>query len=273
MTEIHDADRARAGKLRGCPNGGRHSSAVLEACPADPLKLSLGRGAQVLLADRDRDVVELIAHTLRRAGLLTLAAHDEASALELFAAQCPSVVVLDTNGIDLIQQLRTRSRYAAIIVVTAGGTENERIRALELGADDYMNKPFSYRELLARVRACLRRRQPDSQRDDSTRASRIAVGHLVVDLDRHLATIAGREIHLSPTELRVLHYLMVRVGTVVPTRVLTKEFWRTEDDRTKDMVRVTVHRLRRKLESTSIRPPVLETIPRVGFRLVGEVAA
>jgi DNA-binding response OmpR family regulator len=122
---------------------------------------------QVLIADRDRQLVELIAHTLHRAGLRSAAAHDKTSALELFAAMRPSVVVLDTDGLDLLQQFRAASSDAAIIVLTARSTEDARVSALNLGADDYLTKPFSHRELLARIRACLRRSHLDWRRDDS----------------------------------------------------------------------------------------------------------
>jgi DNA-binding response OmpR family regulator len=246
---------------------------VAEGRSAEQPDVTAERRAQVLIADRDRELVELIAHTLRRAGLRSIAAHDERSALELFGSLRPSVVVLDSNGLDLLEQFRDGSRGAAIIILTANRSEDARIRALEGGADDYLTKPFSHRELLARIRACLRRSHPDSRVDGSLARSRIVVGQLLIDLDQHLATNEGRAMHLSRTELSVLHYLMVRAGTVVPTHALMREFWRTEDHKTRNAVRVTVHRLRRKLEPTSLEPRLLETIPHVGFRLVGELAA
>jgi DNA-binding response OmpR family regulator len=122
----------------------------------DPLKPAGGGRAQVLIADRDRELVELIAHILHRAGLSYAAAHETTAAVELFAAVRPSVVVLDTNGLDLLQQFGAASHQPAIIVVTTGSSEEERVSALDQGAHDYMTKPFSPRELLARIRACLR---------------------------------------------------------------------------------------------------------------------
>jgi DNA-binding response OmpR family regulator len=234
---------------------------------------SAERRVQVLIADRDHDLVELITHTLLRAGLRSTAAHDETSALELFGSVRPSVVILDTCSVDQLDQFRYASRDAAIIILTATGSEDARVRALEAGADDCLTKPFSHRELLARVRACLRRSHPDSRVDGPAAMSRMVVGQLVVDMNQHLATNDGRAMHLSRTELSVLHYLMVRVGTVVPTHVLMKELWKSEDRKTGNAVRVTVHRLRRKLEPTSLAPRLLETIPHVGFRLLGEVVA
>src|ERR1051325_1647548 len=115
------------------------------------LRIPAGGGrAEGLIADRDRELVELIAYVLHKAGLRYAAAHDTTAAMELFAAVRPSVVVLDTNGLDLLQQFRAGSHQPAIIVLTAGGSEEARGDTLDQGANDYVTKPFSPRELLAR---------------------------------------------------------------------------------------------------------------------------
>ena len=132
-----------------------------EVPSAEQPRVSLQRRAQVLIADRDRDLVELIAHTLQRAGVRSATAHDEKSAVELFFSLRPSVVLLDSNGLNLLGRFRNGSQDAAIIILTANAREDARIGAFEAGADDYLTKPFSHRELLARVRACLRRSYPD----------------------------------------------------------------------------------------------------------------
>jgi len=138
----------------------------------DPL-LCAGRGrVQVLIADRDRELVELIGYILQRAGLRYAAAHHASTAVELFAAVRPSVLVLDPNGLDLLDQFRTIDHHAAIIVLTTGGSEAARVSALDGGADDYVTKPFSPRELLARIRACLRRSLPNSGWGESPAATR-----------------------------------------------------------------------------------------------------
>lgn len=133
---------------------------MAEACSAEQPNLTAGRRAQVLIADCDRELVELIAHTLQRAGLRSAAAHDERSAVELFGSLRPLVVVLDSTGLDLLERFRSVSRDTAIIVLTANSSEDARICAFEAGADHYLSKPFSHRELLARIRACLRRNHP-----------------------------------------------------------------------------------------------------------------
>jgi DNA-binding response OmpR family regulator len=176
-----------------------------------PRSVAKGRSAQILIADRDRELAELVAHTLQRAGLRCRAADDERTALELFALERPSVVLLDTNGLDLLDQFSSGSGNAAIIILTAKTSEDARICALEGGVDDYLTKPFSHRELLARVRACLRRSQPVRRVNEARARSRIVLGQLLVDLDQRLATNEGRALRLSHTELRVLHYLMLHL--------------------------------------------------------------
>jgi DNA-binding response OmpR family regulator len=119
------------------------------------------RPVQVLVADRNRELVEMIVCVLERAELRYATAYDKSSALEQFASVRPAVVVLDTNGIDVLRQLRAGSHQAAIIVLTAGDSADQRASALECGADHYVTKPFSPLDLLARIRACLRRSPPN----------------------------------------------------------------------------------------------------------------
>jgi DNA-binding response OmpR family regulator len=145
----------------------RDGLGVDEAGAVDPPLVAGGGRAEVLIADPDRELLELIAYILRRAGLRYAAAEDTTAAMELFAAVRPSVVVLDTNGLDVLQQFRAGSHQPAIIVLTTGDSEEARVSALDQGAQDYLTKPFSPRELLARIRACLRWSQPNSGWPDS----------------------------------------------------------------------------------------------------------
>jgi DNA-binding response OmpR family regulator len=225
---------------------------------------------RILLVDDDRELIDLLAFALRRAGLDPVAAHDRTSALRQFEERGPDLVVLDihlgtSSGLDVLRDLRRRSALP-VIMLTAADSEEDKVRGLEAGADDYLTKPFSHRELIARIRAQLRR---SGQEWAVPRApeTRLEVGTIVLDLAEHTVTKAGRPVSLTVTEFRLLHCLMSNAGRVVPTAELLKQVWGYQDPGASDVVRVTVHRLRRKLEQDPARPHLLHTIPGVGVLL------
>jgi DNA-binding response OmpR family regulator len=220
--------------------------------------------------DHDRELLDLLAFSLRRAGLEPLAAYDAADAMRCFEQRYPEVVVLDTNlgatnALDLLKEFRQR-RAASVIMLSAARSEEHKVRALEAGADDYVTKPFSHRELVARIQVQLRR---------ATRARTAArgadvplrVGTLTLDPATHSVTQTGQPVTLTVMEFRLLHYLMTNAGNVVPMDQLLKQVWGYRDGGGSDVVRVTVHRLRGKLEDDPSRPQLLRTIPGVGVQL------
>jgi len=225
---------------------------------------------RVLLVDDDRELIDLLAFALKRAGLEPVAAYDRTSALRLFEERQPDLVVLDINlgtssGLDVLKDLRRRSSLP-VIMLTALDSEEDKVRGLEAGADDYLTKPFSHRELIARIRAQLRRSGQEwpARRPPETR---LEVGAITLDLSEHSVTKAGQPVSLTVTEFRLLHCLMSNAGRVVPTGDLLKQVWGYQDPGGSDVVRVTVHRLRRKLEQDPARPHLLHTIPGVGVLL------
>jgi DNA-binding response OmpR family regulator len=225
---------------------------------------------RILLVDDDRELIDLLAFALKRAGLDPVAAHDGTSALRLFEERRPDLVVLDINlgassGLDVLKELRRRSSLP-VIMLTALDSEEDKVRGLEAGADDYLTKPFSHRELIARIRAQLRR---SGQEWPAKRApeTRLEVGSITLDLAEHSVTKAGKQVSLTVTEFRLLHCLMSNAGRVVATGELLKQVWGYSDPGGSDVVRVTVHRLRRKLEQDPARPHLLHTIPGVGVLL------
>jgi DNA-binding response OmpR family regulator len=231
---------------------------------------------RILLVDDDRELIDLLAFALRRAGLEPLAAHDASSALRTFDERQPDLVVLDINlgpssGLDVLRELRKRAALP-VIMLTALDSEEDKVRGLEAGADDYLTKPFSHRELIARIRAQLRR---SGQEWQTRRApeTRLEVGSIVLDMAEHSVSKSGAPVALTVTEFRLLHCLMSNAGTVVPTGTLLKQVWGYNDPGGSDVVRVTVHRLRRKLEQDPSRPALLHTIPGVGVLLKSDVAA
>ena len=231
---------------------------------------------RILLVDDDRELIDLLAFALKRAGLEPIAAHDASSALRLFEERQPDLVVLDINlgassGLEVLRDLRRRAALP-VIMLTALDSEEDKVRGLEAGADDYLTKPFSHRELIARIRAQLRR----SGQEWPVRrapATRLQVGSVTLDMAEHSVTKSGQPVSLTVTEFRLLHCLMSNAGTVVATSALLKQVWGYNDPGGSDVVRVTVHRLRRKLEADPARPNLLHTIPGVGVLLKSDVGA
>jgi two-component system, OmpR family, response regulator VicR len=226
---------------------------------------------RILLVDDDRELIDLLAFALRRAGLEPIAAHDAPSAVRLFEERRPDLVVLDINlgassGLEVLKELRRRAQLP-VIMLTALDSEEDKVRGLELGADDYLTKPFSHRELIARIRAQLRRSGTEWQPARPAPETRLNVGSITLDMATHQVTKAGQQVSLTVTEFRLLHCLMTNAGAVVPTSTLLKQVWGYADPSGSDVVRVTVHRLRRKLEEDPSRPSLLHTIPGVGVLL------
>lgn len=227
--------------------------------------------SRILLVDDDRELIDLLAFALGRAGLDPLSAHDGASALRLYDERQPDLIVLDINlgassGLDVLRELRKRSSLLPVIMLTALDSEEDKVRGLDAGADDYLTKPFSHRELIARIRANLRRSGQEFQAKKAPE-TRLEVGSIVLDLAEHSVTNEGQPVSLTVTEFRLLHCLMSNAGRVVPTSDLLKQVWGYQDPGGSDVVRVTVYRLRRKLENDPTRPHLLHTIPGVGVLL------
>jgi two-component system, OmpR family, KDP operon response regulator KdpE len=181
----------------------------------------------------------------------------------------PDLILLDLglpdrDGLDVIRQVRAWSQMP-IVVLSARGQEKDKIAALDLGADDYVAKPFGVGELLARIRAALRR---------SARAVPegpvLRFGEVEVDLDKRLVSVGGAEAHLTPNEYRLLEVLLKYPGKVLTHRQLLNEVWGPNHLEQAQYLRVYVAQLRRKLESDPARPKHLQTEPGIGYRLVTE---
>jgi two-component system response regulator VicR len=224
----------------------------------------------ILVVDDDRDLVDLLAFALRRAGLEVVAAYDAPGAHRLLETAAPDLLVLDINlgswnGFDVLREMR-RSSQIPVILLTARDAEDDKVRGLELGADDYLTKPFSHRELIARIRAHLRR-QGQAWTAPAPATTLLQSGPLTLNMAEHRAAKAGQPLDLTVTEFRLLHYLMINAGAVVPTRAILRHVWGYDDPLGTDVVRVTVHRLRRKIEDDPAQPRLLHTVPGVGVML------
>jgi DNA-binding response OmpR family regulator len=231
----------------------------------------VGYRSGVLLVDDDRDLLNLLAFLVEQAGLTPLLASDPTTALDLLSKEDPSVAIIDLNltpwdGFDLLEEVRKRSPRIPILVLTARASEDDKVRALDKGADDYVVKPFGHRELVARIRAHARRASRD--RNGKLPHATLEVGPLHLDLRERLLQIGDEEgLRLTGTEFRLLEYLMRNSNAVVPTAALARHVWGYDDAPARDVVRVTVHRLRRKLRDDGDDRRFIETVPGVGLKL------
>jgi len=226
---------------------------------------------RILVVDDEPDVVEVIELTfsLQWPGSEVIAAADGESALKLFQARSPDVVVLDVglpgmSGFEVCRRLRAISDVP-ILMLTVRGEEKERLKGLELGADDYIVKPFSPLELVARTRAVLRR----SQAAPLAASYRIIVDEeLTLDLDSREAILRGQPVKLTPTECRILSQLVANAGRVVAQKTLVAEVWGWESDNDILMLKVHIARLRQKLGDDAHNPRYIFTKRGLGYRFV-----
>ena len=225
---------------------------------------------EILLVDDDQVLVDLLAFIVQQAGFVPLVATEPAGAIELFEREKPVVAVIDLNlrpwdGFELLADLRKRSTSLPIIVLTARSSEDDKVRALDMGADDYVVKPFGHRELLARIRAHARRAGGD--RTEAVAPPVLEVGPFRLDPGERTLYMDGVPTRLTGTEFRLLQYLMRHNDSVVPTAAVAKHVWGFNDAPARDVVRVTVHRLRRKLGDDGEHQRFIHTVPGVGLRL------
>jgi two-component system KDP operon response regulator KdpE len=220
---------------------------------------------RVLVVDDEPQIVRGLKIILRSAGYTVEAAETKAEALALLAMRPPDALVLDLvlpdgQGVEVCQEVRRWSRLP-ILVLSAVGDEREKVRALDAGADDYVTKPFGTDELLARLRAVLRRSAQDGG------SSRVEIGELVIDLADRRVTRAGSEVHLTPIEFELISVLSKHQGRLVTHRQLLQEVWGPGYGEETHYLRVHVAHIRAKLEADPSRPRYLITEPGVGYRL------
>jgi two-component system KDP operon response regulator KdpE len=219
----------------------------------------------VLVVDDEPQFLRAIATNLRGAGYDVETATTAAEALSAAALRPPDAVVLDLllpdgTGTEVARELRAWSE-APIVLVSAVGDEAEKIAALDAGADDYVTKPFAVGELLARLRAVLRRAAPPGD-------PVVHVGSIAIDLEKQAVSVDGRAVHLTPHEYRILRLLAQNVGKLLTHRAILREVWGPTYADESNYLHVYVSQLRRKLEADPRRPRHLLTEPGAGYRLV-----
>jgi DNA-binding response OmpR family regulator len=223
----------------------------------------------ILAADDDPQILRLVTRNLQLDGYEVIAVSDGAAALEQIEAHAPDLALLDVmmprlDGFAVTQRVREFSAVP-IIILTARGQDADKIRGLDLGADDYLTKPFSVEELLARVRAVMRRTQLSAEAQSLS--AKTTIGELSVDYVQHLVTLRGQEVTLTPTEYRLLAYLAQNAGRVVTQDLLLEHVWGPEYTGESHMLQVNINRLRRKIEDDHTHPRYLLTKVGVGYLL------
>jgi two-component system KDP operon response regulator KdpE len=221
---------------------------------------------RVLVVDDEPQILRALQMKLSSEGYQVDTARTAAEARAAAAAHPPEAVILDVllpdgRGTDVCRDLREWST-ASILILSAVGDEAEKIAALDAGADDYVTKPFSVDELLARLRAALRRTTP-------SRAPVLDIGQVRIDLEKRLVSLAGRPLSLTPTEYNLLRLLAQNEGKLLTHPTILREVWGPAYQEESNYLHVYVSQLRRKIEPDPTRPQYLLTVPGVGYRLVG----
>jgi DNA-binding response OmpR family regulator len=220
----------------------------------------------VVLVEDERDFAAMAQEYLRREGFEVVVAGDGRTGLARIQDRGIDAVVLDLglpdgNGLQLLRQLRSSGRELPVLVLTGHGLESERVLGLELGADDYMVKPFPLAELAARLRAVLRRASPGAPREVLT------VGELAVDTAAHEATVRGEPFPLPPLEHGLLAFLAASPRQVFSAEQLLAQVWGSAAEQNAATVAEHVYRLRSKLRRADVRTPKIVTVRGVGYRL------
>jgi DNA-binding response OmpR family regulator len=226
---------------------------------------------KILVVDDDLALLGLVSFALRQAGYLPVEANDGTAALDAFAREQPDLVILDVNlpglsGFEVCRRLRAQGP-TPIMLLTVRNSEEDEVRGLDLGADDYLTKPFSPRTLLARVRALLRRGEAAGT-DGDARARRYAAGDLALDTEAQAVQVAGGPPRrLTNLEFRLFQYLFVNAGHTLSAERLTQHVWGYAAAGDRQLLKQLVHRLRQKIEQDPAEPRYLLTVAGTGYVL------
>jgi two-component system KDP operon response regulator KdpE len=221
---------------------------------------------RILVVDDECQITRVLRTSLSSQGYDIRVANDGEMALEIMKDWTPDLVITDlsmpnVDGLELCRRLRVKSQVP-IIVLSVRGQERTKVQALDAGADDYITKPFGMEELLARVRAHLRRGPTDD-----AQCGALELGDFRIDIGARVVAVGGRAVHLTPKEFDVLVYLAERPGKVIPHRTLLGAVWGGESTEQVEYLRVVVAQLRKKLQPSPDSPQYIVTEPWIGYRL------
>ena len=223
----------------------------------------------ILVVDDDPAILKLLSTNLRVRGYKVTTAMDGEEALEAVERDIVDLIILDImmprlDGVEVCRRLREWSNIP-VIVLSANGGEKDKVRCLELGADDYLTKPFGIAELMARIKTALR--HGGSARDVTAHPATFTCGDLEINFPLRRVTVAGTEVELTPTEFSVLQHLAVNADKVLTHSMLLQSVWGNEYSSEKEYLRVFIGRIRKKLEANPQNPQYIQTVPGVGYHL------
>jgi two-component system KDP operon response regulator KdpE len=236
----------------------------------EEVRLMSKSGARVLVVDDEPEIVRTLERSLLAHGYEVFTANSGMEAMAAVQAHRPDVMLLDLglpgiSGLEVCQQVRAQSNLP-IIVLSVKGAERDKVQALDLGADDYVPKPFGINEVLARVRVALRH----TARVVAGTQPRLVAGPLSVDIAQRLVTLNGQEVKLTPTEYDLLKVLIQHKGKIMTRQMLLSQVWGTGYGADSHYLHVYVGQLRRKIEPDPAHPRFILTVPGVGYRFADE---
>lgn len=226
---------------------------------------------KILVVEDEKSIAHFISTVLDNNGYEAMRARTGQEALSMVSSHCPDLIILDLglpdmDGMELLRQIRSWSGLP-IVVVSARSHERDKVAALDMGADDYLTKPFGTGELLARVRTAIRHTRTVSSNDEIARQGTYTVGDLVVDFNKHQALVKGENVKLTLSEFRIVSLLAKHAGKVLTYDFIMKELWGPRAGNDNQILRVNMANIRRKIEENPAEPKYLFTEVGVGYRI------
>ena len=227
---------------------------------------------KILVVEDEKSISGFIQAILSANGYDVLQARTGSEAFSMISSHCPDLVVLDLglpdlDGLEIIRSVRQWTQLP-IIVVSARSHESDKVRALDLGADDYITKPFGAAELLARIRVAIRHTRLGASSKSVAAAGRFTAGELTIDYDKHRVMIAGENVHLTQNEYRIVALLGKCAGKVLTYDFILKELWGPQSKGGNQILRVNMANIRRKIEKNPAEPQYIFTEVGVGYRMI-----
>ena len=230
---------------------------------------------KILVVEDEKSIAHFISTVLANNGYEAMQARSGSEAISMISSHCPDLIILDLglpdmDGLDILRQLRSWSSLP-VVVVSARAHEKDKVTALDLGADDYLTKPFGTDELLARVRTAIRHTRTSSGNDEIAQKGTYTVGELTIDYNKHQVLKNGQNVRLTLSEFRIVALLGKYAGKVLTYDFIIKELWGPRAGGDNQILRVNMANIRRKIEKNPAEPEYLFTEVGVGYRLAEEV--